>query len=111
MSPLRRKANGIVSTHGSSSITCVTEARRKMTRTRVLLADDDLQMQACISALLQADFEIVGTVLDGCALVEATLKLRPDVVVTDISMPTMNGIEAVQVTGKTFFLEIDFLQI
>jgi DNA-binding NarL/FixJ family response regulator len=54
-------------------------------------------MQACISALLQADFEIVGTVLDGCALVEATLKLRPDVVVTDISMPTMNGIEAVQV--------------
>jgi len=73
-----------------------TESVEEMTRTRVLLADDDLQMQASINTLLQADFEIVGTASDGYSLIEAALKLRPDVIVTDISMPGMNGFEAVR---------------
>jgi DNA-binding NarL/FixJ family response regulator len=65
-------------------------------RARILLAEDDLQMLATIHGLLQADFDVIQTVSDGHSLVEAAFKLRPDVVVTDISMPVMNGIEAVR---------------
>jgi len=67
-----------------------------MNRTRILLADDDLHMQASVYTLLHVDFEIVGTASDGLSLVEAALRLRPDVIVTDISMPGMNGFEAVR---------------
>jgi DNA-binding NarL/FixJ family response regulator len=66
-------------------------------RTRVLLADDDLQMLVKIDKLLvEADFDVVERVSDGHALVEAALRFRPDVVVTDISMPRLNGLEAVR---------------
>ena len=65
-----------------------------MKRIRILLADDDLPMLLATSRLLQADFEVVGTVSDGNSLVEAAFRLHPDVVVSDISMPKMNGIEA-----------------
>jgi DNA-binding NarL/FixJ family response regulator len=65
-------------------------------RTRVLLADDDVQMLVKIDKLLEPDFDVVEMVSDGCALVEAALKFRPDVVVTDISMPRLNGLEAVR---------------
>ncbi len=44
--------------------------------------------------LLGPEFEIVGEAQNGQALVEAALKLKPDVIVTDISMPILNGIEA-----------------
>lgn len=68
-----------------------------MKRTRILLADDDLRMLATISKLLlQADFDVVDMVSDGRSLVEAAFKLQPDVIVTDISMPKMNGLEAVR---------------
>lgn len=70
-------------------------------RTRVLLADDDLQMLVKIDKLLEPDFDVVERVSDGRALVEAALKFRPDVVVTDISMPRLNGLEAVrQIRGS-----------
>ena len=65
-----------------------------MKRIRILLADDDLPMLLATSRLLQADFEVVGMVSDGNSLVEAAFRLHPDVVVSDISMPKMNGIEA-----------------
>jgi|SRR5215469_2323119 len=64
-------------------------------RTRVLLADDDLAMLAATGKFLQADFDIVGIVSDVVSLIEAATELRPDVIVTDISMPKMNGLEAV----------------
>jgi DNA-binding NarL/FixJ family response regulator len=53
-------------------------------------------MRTRLNTLLQADFEVVDAVSDGRSLVEAAFKLRPDVIVTDISMPKMNGIEAVR---------------
>jgi DNA-binding NarL/FixJ family response regulator len=53
-------------------------------------------MLAAINKLLQADFEVVDMVSDGHSLVEAALRLHPDVIVTDISMPKLNGIEAVR---------------
>jgi len=65
-----------------------------MVRTRVLLADDHTMMLEAICGLLEKDFDIVGGVSDGAALVEEAVRLKPDVIVTDVSMPRMGGIEA-----------------
>ncbi len=65
-----------------------------MKRVRILLADDHTEMLKRVVHLLQSDFEVVGAVNDGQALLEAASQLRPDVVVLDISMPLMNGLEA-----------------
>ena len=73
-------------------------------RARVLLADDHQLMLDRLSALLAGEFSVVGTVLDGYALVHAAGALRPDVLVVDISMPRMNGLEAaarIRRTGST----------
>jgi DNA-binding NarL/FixJ family response regulator len=65
-------------------------------RIRILLADDDLRVREMANELLQAEFEVVDMVTDGQALVAAAFRLHPDVIVTDISMPVMSGIEAVR---------------
>lgn len=65
-----------------------------MTRHRVLIADDHRIFAEGLRALLEPEFEVVGLVGDGQELVEAAGKLRPEVVVTDVSMPSLNGIEA-----------------
>jgi DNA-binding NarL/FixJ family response regulator len=61
---------------------------------RVLLADDHKIILGGLKGLLEPEFELLGTVEDGKALVSEAVRLRPDVVVVDISMPKMNGIEA-----------------
>ncbi len=71
-----------------------------MTRARVLLADDHKIVAEGLRSLLEQDFELVGTVEDGRALIEAAQKLKSDVIVTDISMPLLNGIEAAQQIKK-----------
>ncbi len=71
-----------------------------MTRTRVLLADDHKIVAEGLRTILEQEFELVGTVEDGRALLEAAEKLNPDVIVTDISMPLLNGIEAAQQIKK-----------
>ncbi len=63
-------------------------------RPRVLLADDHLIVAEALKSLLAADFDLVGVVEDGLALVEAARTLRPDVIVADITMPHLNGIDA-----------------
>jgi|ERR1700730_14809352 DNA-binding NarL/FixJ family response regulator len=65
-----------------------------MKRPRVLLADDHRMMTEGLKSLLADDFELVAVVEDGRAMVLATKKLRPDVVVADISMPHLNGLDA-----------------
>lgn len=65
-----------------------------MSRPRVLLADDHRMVSEGLKNLLTPEFELVGVVEDGRALVEAARKLRPDVIVADITMPRLNGIEA-----------------
>ncbi len=65
-----------------------------MSKTRVLLADDYRPLLESVLTQLGPEFEIVGEAQNGQALVEAALKLKPDVIVTDISMPILNGIEA-----------------
>jgi CheY-like chemotaxis protein len=60
----------------------------------VLLADDYPDMVRAISRLLSLDCEVVGTVEDGGALLEAAERLRPDVIVLDLSLPNVHGFEA-----------------
>ena len=68
--------------------------RRSMPRPRIVVADDHENTRAAIASLLASDFDVVSTVADGQAAVEAVDALRPDVVVLDISMPRLNGLEA-----------------
>jgi len=65
-----------------------------MTRPRVLLADDHRMVAEGLKGLLAEEFELVGIVEDGRAMVAAASKLRPDLIVADISMPQMNGLDA-----------------
>ena len=66
-----------------------------MSKTRVLLADDNLQVLEYVRGFLSANCcEIVGVVTDGKAAIDAAAQLLPDVVVLDISMPVLNGMEA-----------------
>ena len=63
-------------------------------RPRVLLADDHLLVAEALKSLLSPEFDLVGVVEDGRELVEAAGRLRPDVIVADITMPHLNGIDA-----------------
>jgi DNA-binding NarL/FixJ family response regulator len=65
-------------------------------KTRVLLADDHAVVVQGFEALLKDTFELVGVVHDGRSLVDAAESLRPDVIVTDLSMPLLNGLDAVR---------------
>lgn len=65
-----------------------------MTRPSILLADDHAIVRDGLKTLLEKDFDVVGAVADGRQLVEEAGRLQPDVIVADISMPTLNGIEA-----------------
>jgi DNA-binding NarL/FixJ family response regulator len=66
----------------------------RLLRPRVLLADDHRVVAEGLKSLLSAEFELVGVVEDGRALIEAARALRPDVIVADITMPRLNGIDA-----------------
>jgi DNA-binding NarL/FixJ family response regulator len=61
----------------------------------VLLADDHPPLLEAASALLKPHCDLVGIVTDGAMLVSEALRLRPDVIVTDITMPVLTGIDAV----------------
>jgi DNA-binding NarL/FixJ family response regulator len=65
-----------------------------MSRPRILIADDHLILAQGLRGLLEPEFEVVGVVADGRELVAAAKKHRPDVIVADVTMPCLNGIEA-----------------
>jgi DNA-binding NarL/FixJ family response regulator len=67
-----------------------------MLGTRVILADDHTLILDALKKLLEPEFEVVGTFGDGRSLVEAAPQLKPDVIVLDIGMPIMNGLNAGQ---------------
>jgi DNA-binding NarL/FixJ family response regulator len=65
-----------------------------MRRLRILVADDHPQVREALQKLLDRDFEVIGCVGDGRALVETAVELKPDLVVLDVGLPLMNGLEA-----------------
>lgn len=65
-----------------------------MTKPRILVADDHPVMRAALGGILDELGEVVGVVADGHALVEAARRLQPDLIISDISMPRMDGLEA-----------------
>jgi DNA-binding NarL/FixJ family response regulator len=81
-----------------------------MDKLRVLLADDHTIVAEGLRLLLGDEFELVGIVGDGRAMVDAAQKLSPDVIVADISMPVLSGLDAVRQlkedgsTAKVIFL-------
>jgi DNA-binding NarL/FixJ family response regulator len=82
-------------------------------RPRILLADDHRELLEAEIALLLPHFELVGVTTDGISLVLEVQRLNPEVVVVDITMPLMNGIDAVQKlktsgsTAKFVFLTVN----
>src|SRR3954453_10080232 len=67
-----------------------------MKRPRVILADDHTMIREALKGLLEPEFEVVGMFGDGLSLVEAASALQPNVIVLDIGMPKMNGLNAGQ---------------
>ncbi|MBW8373213.1 hypothetical protein CEE60_07810 [Stenotrophomonas maltophilia] len=67
-----------------------------MNAVRVLLAEDGCAMGRQLRGLLSQQYQVIGLVQDGASLVQAAQSMLPDVVVTDIAMPEMDGLEAVR---------------
>jgi len=79
-------------------------------RPRILIADDHTMVAQAIEKLLETDFEVVGIVNDGKALVEFVSKLNPDVALVDIAMPLLNGLDASeQIRSMNHTVRIVFL--
>jgi DNA-binding NarL/FixJ family response regulator len=70
-------------------------------RPRILLADDHAALLKATNALLKAQFDIVGSVADGAALVSEAARLDPDIIVADITLPIISGIEAAHLLHET----------
>src|SRR5262245_12344550 len=73
---------------------------KTMNKTRVMLADDHVLLTDVLASFLAPRFEIVGIATDGRSLLAKAKKDRPDVIVLDISMPELNGIDAARMLQK-----------
>ena len=71
-----------------------------MSRPRVLLADDHTIVTEGLKSILNPEFDLVGTAEDGRTLLTAAEELQPDVIVADITMPHLNGLDAVRLLKK-----------
>lgn len=81
-------------------------------RKRILLADDHEAFLEDVQPLLGSAYEIVGAVQDGLALVNAAQALRPDLIISDISMPVMTGFQAaVEIRAKGLTAKLIFLTV
>ena len=65
-----------------------------MTKTRILLADDHLLLLGAFQRLLEPEYAVVGAVTDGKALLESAMELKPDLIIVDVAMPRLSGLEA-----------------
>lgn len=74
----------------------VVSATEGLTKPSILLADDDVAYRNALQKFLEPQFEITASVGDGPALVEAAQRLSPDVIIADISMPVLNGLQAIR---------------
>jgi DNA-binding NarL/FixJ family response regulator len=81
-------------------------------RVRVLLADDHPAVAEQLRGVLEPEFEVIATVGDGHALIEAAATLRPDVIITDIGMPGLDGMAAARaILGRDAGARIVFVTI
>lgn len=81
-----------------------------MSKPRVLLADDHAMVLTAFHRLIESECEVVGQVSDGGALVTSVPDIQPDVIVLDISMPVLNGLEAARrISGQFPHIRIVFL--
>jgi DNA-binding NarL/FixJ family response regulator len=71
-----------------------------MRRIRILLADDHTMISAGFQKLLEPQYEVVGSVADGRALLKAAAELKPDLVLLDVGMPLLNGLDAARELKK-----------
>ena len=65
-----------------------------MQRPRIVLAEDNSEMREKLQDLLESQFDVVGSVADGLQAIDSALKFEPDILVSDISMPILNGLKA-----------------
>src|SRR5580658_4472034 len=70
-------------------------------RSRILIADDHNLVAELCKRLLETEFDVVGVVSDGRAMLRAAVELKPDVIVIDVAMPVLNGLDAVQQVKET----------
>ena len=83
-----------------------------MGKKRIVIADDHAEMLDEVRRLLEKDYEIVAAVQDGEQLVDAAFEHKPDLVISDISMPVMNGFEAAaKLRGLGLKTDIIFLTV
>ena len=83
-----------------------------MNRPRVLLADDHKILIEGLRGLLDPDYEFLGSVEDGRQLVSEAERLEPDVIIADVSMPLLNGIEAArQIQGVCGPRQVDGAEV
>ena len=71
-----------------------------MKRTRILLADDHTMICAAFQKMLEPEYEVVGTVGDGRSLLKAAQALKPDLILVDVGMPLLNGLDAARQLKK-----------
>ena len=90
----------------------ITDPETSGRRRRILLADDHELLLEQVATLLQSKFDVVGTARNGLEMVSEALRLMPDIIVADISMPGLSGIEATRElhergsTAKVVFLTV-----
>ncbi len=83
-----------------------------MTRARVVVADDLEPMLSVVASLLENSFEVVRMVADGQSALEAVIELDPDVIILDVSMPGMSGIDvAQQLKNRRNIAKVVFLSV
>ena len=63
-------------------------------RPKILIADDHMLVAEACAKLLQREFDVIGIATDGRTLLQAFSELRPDLVIVDIAMPHLNGLDA-----------------
>jgi DNA-binding NarL/FixJ family response regulator len=82
----------------------------RASRPRILIADDHAMFAEALSAYLEKTFTVIGSVADGRSMLQEAIRLKPDVIVTDVAMPLLNGLDAaLRIRGQAPHVKFVFL--